>query len=280
MNAPFGTSGPSQLQVALNAILGEVDGYSGKSSRRAIQFSFLDFPDGMTMDCNSAPDCCPSDLTTMYTAFDLGASCNSSSTTCLQSTFRPIAEALKEAHDHYPVGSGGQHSTDRYVLLIADGDPEGSCSSADPCGDAINEVGELSNDLGVTTEVVAIGGGTFCLPELATATGISPSPYYVASTSTDLSNVLDDIAQTIAEDGCHLTLTTPPSGQLTVTFDNVVQPQDSGTTGNGWNYGGSNDTRLFLHGSLCQSFLQGSPNGAFGLQIYDGCAPDHPGQNP
>jgi hypothetical protein len=283
MNEPFGMNGPSQLQTALNAILAEVDSYSGsgRSSRRAIQFSFLDFPDQTALDCNAATGCCPSNATTSYSELNQEANaCNNPpNASCLQSTIRPTAAALSKAHDYYAFGSGSQHSTERYVLLITDGDPEGMCPSTNPCGDAINTIGDLTN-LGVTTEVVAIGTGATCLTDLATAQGLSPSPYYVAATSTDLSNMLDGIAQTVAQGGCRLTLATPPSGQLTVVFDNMVKQPDSGTSGNGWTNGGSNGTRVFLHGSLCQSFLQGSANSAFGLQIFDSCAPEHPGQNP
>jgi hypothetical protein len=278
MSASFGTN--DQLHAALSAIQAEVSRYSGGHNGRAsIQFTFIDFPDTAT-DCNAANGCCSSDSTDSYADFQDASTCNGGGPmSCLQSMDRPTAVALGKAYAYF-AGGGSQHSNDRYVMLVTDDDPQGPCPANDTaCSDAIAAVGDLT-DIGVTTEVVAIGAGAPCLSELATAqSGVFPQPYYVAAAPTDLPNMIDDVAQTVADGGCHLTLTQPPAGQITVVFNGVIQPQDSGTTGNGWNYGGNNDTRVFLHGSLCQNFLQGNPNSAFGLQIYAGCAPEQL-QNP
>ncbi len=279
MNASFGTT--DQLHAALSAIQADVSKYSGShNSRPPIQFYFLDFPDTAS-DCNASSGCCPSDVTSSYGDFQNAATCNGSGPMCLQSTDRPIAAALGRAYEYYAFSSGPPHSNERYVLLVTDGDPQGACPSNNTaCTDAETAVAELSSgSVGVTTEVVAIGADAPCLNELATATGVVPSPYYVAPGPNDLPKSIDQIVGTVAQNGCRLTLSAPPtSGHLSIAFDGIPEPQDPGTTGNGWNY--DNNTRVFLHGTLCQSFLQSSPNSSFGLQIYDGCLPDHTGQNP
>jgi hypothetical protein len=280
MSAEFPNTNESHLDAALNAILGEVDAYSGGPNHRGtIQFSFLDFPDTGS-GCDSSSGCCPSDITTSYNTFSQSAgACTTQPgpTSCLQSSSRPMATALSSAHDYFQFMSGGSHATERYVLLISDGNPQG-CSSDDPCNDAITKVNDLSG-IDVTTEAVAIGSDAGCLTVLANTQGLSPSPYYLATTPADVSNTIAGIALTVAEGGCRLTLSMPPaSGRLAVYFDNVAQMQDSGTMGNGWNY--DNSTHVYLHGTLCTSFLQAPPNSQFGLQIYDGCGPDHLGGNP
>ena len=159
---------------------------------------------------------------------------------------------------------------------MTDDDSTGPCPSNNTaCSDAIAAVGDLTG-IGVTTEVVAIGAGAPCLSEA----GNRAERRLLRNRTTwrrhppIFRTCIDEVAQTVADEGCHLTLAEPPAGQITVVFNGVIQPQDSGTTGNGWNYGGTNDTRVFLHGSLCQSFLQGSPSSAFGLEIDSGCAPE------
>jgi hypothetical protein len=118
------------------------------------------------------------------------------------------------------------------------------------------------------------------LTELATAQGIFPSPYYVATMPNDLPGKIDGIMQTVAQGSCRLTLNSPTSGNLKILFDKVPQTQDSGTTGNGWNYGGDGNTRVYLHGTLCQNFLQQTQGSPFGLEIYDECVPSHLGSQP
>ncbi len=204
---------------------------------------------------------------------------------CLQSSSRPTAVALEKAYEYYGPTTY-QHSNERYVLLITDDAPQGSCAGSSTCGDAITAIDTLSG-IGVTTEVVAIGQGALCLSQLATAQPVFPSPYYVASGPTDLSNAIEQITAVAAQNSCRLTLSSPPpSGYLTVKFNNMNQMQDSGTNGNTWNYGGDNNsTRVYLHGMLCANFLQtilqGTPSSFPGLRIYDGCpSSGHGGPSP
>jgi hypothetical protein len=280
MGASFGNT--DELHAALNAIQADVSKYSGMhSSRPYIQFSFLDFPD-TSPSCNASMGCCSSDPTTSYNDFQNASTCNSSGPDCVQSNDRPTAAALYRAYEYYlPGSSTQQHSNERFVLLVTDDDPYGPCPSMNSaCMDAETAVGDLAG-IGVTTEVVAIGsGGSGCLNELAIVTGVSPLPFYVAYGPNDLPNAIDGVVATVAQNSCRLTLSSPPSsGHLAVYFGSSIPIQpDSGMTGNGYFYDGN--TRVILHGSLCQMFLTTNPSSSFGLQIVDGCGSDHSGGNP
>jgi hypothetical protein len=284
MNQTFGSNGQTPLTVALSAIFAEVSSYGGGHGvRPSIDFAFLDFPD-TAKDCNASMGCCPSDVTTNYNDFEQQATAcyPMGSSSCLQSSLRPTATALSTALGHFSPYSSTQQYNERYVVLITndDPDPKAMCTS-NGCLDAITAVNNLT-DVGATTEVVALGSSATCLPDLANTQHVFPTPYYPTQTPpNDLPTVIDGIMRDVAQDGCRLTLTSPPtSGHLAVDFDKTPVSQDPGTMGNGWNY--DNNLRVYLHGSLCQNFLQGGSNttSTFGLQIYDGCGPDHAGGNP
>jgi hypothetical protein len=283
MSAPFGSpSSPTISAFALNTILSAVDNYGGtRDTRSEIQFLFLDFPDDGS-DCNSSVSCCSGDVTMSYQTFATAANpCNGGGgpASCYSLPDRPIGRALWRARDYYMFNSANQHSNERYVLLITNGDPLGSCT-ADDCNDAIMATAQL-NDLGVTTDVVEIGANTGCLTLLANAQPTYPSPFYLASTQSELANVINQIVLAVAQNACRLTLSQPPaSGQIAVSNNGMPVLPDSGSTGNGWSYGGNDSTRVFLHGSLCTSFLLQNPNSPMGLTIYDACSSGHTGGNP
>jgi hypothetical protein len=284
MNSPFGSpSSPTISGFALNTILSAVDNYGGtRDTRSEIQFLFLDFPDDSS-GCNSSVSCCSSDVTMNYQAFATAANpCNGGGgpAACYSSPDRPIGRALWGAGDYYMFNTANQHSNERYVLLITNGDPQGSCSP-DDCNDAIMATAAL-NDRGVTTDVVEIGAAnTGCLTLLANAQPTYPSPFYLASTQSELANVINQIVLSVAQNACRLTLTqTPASGQIAVYNNGMQVLPDSGTTGNGWTYGGNDSLRVFLHGTLCTSFLLQNPNSPMGLTIYDACSTGHPGASP
>jgi hypothetical protein len=280
MSATFGAG--TQLAAALNAIQSIVSTYGGShGSRQAIDFSFLDFPDPVASDCNGGNGCCASDPMTIFSDFENANSCTGAGPNgCFETENRPIANALNQAADYF----NGQHgSSERYVILVTDGDPQGPCASnGTACSDAQGAKSNNLDSIPVTTEVVAIGGDFPCLREIAASSQV-PSPYYnVASQPTDLPYDLQSIAQTISQNGCRLTLTSPTSGNLKVELDMVPQQPDMGTTGNGWNdsVDSNGNTRVFLHGSLCQNFLQlTNPSSPFGLQIFDESC-DHFGTQP
>ena len=293
MNAIFGTNGTStELEAALYATNSLVSAYSGDhNTRQVIKFAFIDFPDNAS-DCNATAGCCPSDWTTNFTDFDnsnLGCSASGPST-CLQSTNRPTAAGLNKAVDYFNSSSGSSHSNERYVVLVSDGDPQkGPCQGGDACNDALTAKSPNLANVNATLEVVDIdssGTGTPCLANLGSTNQV-PSPYYfiasdpnyVPSDPNSLPYLFQQIGQTVAMNACRLTLPAPPtSGHLTVVFNGTSQLPDVGSTGDSWYWDGSS-TRVFLHGSLCQEFLQSSPSSSFGLLIYDGCFSSH-GPNP
>ncbi len=249
-----------------------------------IEFAFLDFPEDPTY-CTAPAGCCSGEVipTTSYQMFGTAENtCNSpnseGSPICIQSKNRPVAAALSKAHDYFSGLGPAAHNNERYVLLVTDGDPAGGCSTnANDCMAAIEQIGNLS-DLGVTTDVVAIGNignGGDCLTELA-----SPSAPYAAPTTDALSPTLKNVIDSIAQTDCRLTLSPAPrSGQLTVVYDGTNELEDDTNNSDTWSYG-SDSTRVILHGKLCDSFLQNSQSSPFGLQIYDGCVSGHFGQNP
>ncbi len=291
MGASFGgIGGESQFQAALDAVQTYVSRYTGgRNISPSIQFAFLAFPD-LSSSCNAGTGCCASEVTSNYSDFAYANTCSGPTpNNCFPWSTRPTAAALYTALDYYnlPSGSSAQHGNERYVLLISDDDPQGSCTdSSSTCGDALTAVKGLT-DIGVATEVVAIGAGALCLSQLATEQPVIPSPYFTASTPPDLSSQIETIIEAIALNSCRLTLTSlPASGHLSVSFNNFPQTQDSGMTGNGWSYSvdSNSNMRVYLHGNLCtmflQSLLQGTQNGPSGLQISDGCSQQHPSGNP
>ena len=277
----------TEFSAAATGLSAEVSSYapSGQhNGRRAISFAYLDFPDD-AKDCSGGPSCCSTDVvsTNSYTAFQDATSAGDG----VQSANRPIFAALSRAHDYYDFGPGSMTTGQRYVLLVTDGAP-GGCSSGSPpadCQDAVGEITALSDDLDVITVVVEVGSqlSTACLEDLAAAQG-TPPPWYIdaslyndATTPNYLASVLGTVANGIAGGACRLTLAYTPSSpdQLSVTYNNgAVLPAGN----NGWTYESDAGTPyVVLHGTACQSFINGQ---SFDLQIYDGCALDHPAQNP
>jgi hypothetical protein len=280
--SPFGSQ-DTEFSAATTDLSAAVSRYAPSNgqhnARRTITFAYLDFP-GSSNDCLLQPGsgCCPTDVapTNGYLAFESAISCDAPNV-CVQSNNRPTAAALTKAHDYYNYFNGGTSQPgQRYVLLVTDGAPSG-CNTASPPGDCSDALGEINalNDLNVTTVIVEVGNQTStpCLQELANAGAAQPfynGPLYSAATTpNDLVNVLGAVAQGIAADACHLTLSMGPSSsdQLSVWYDGSNVSQGS----NGWYYDAS-ALRLTLHGTTCQNFIQ---NGQSGLQIFDGCSPSH-----
>jgi hypothetical protein len=288
MNETFGTANESQLNAAINALTSLAQTYEpssgGRKDSAIIEFAFLDFPEDPNY-CTAPAGCCSGEVTptTYYQMFGTAENtCNSpnsgGSPVCIQSKNRPIAAALSKAHDYFSGLGPATHNNERYVLLVTDGDPAGGCSTnANDCMAAIEQIGNLS-DLGVTTEVVAIGAGGDCLTELVSPGGSAP---YAAPTADMLFPALQKVTDSMAQADCRLTLSPAPrSGQLTVVYGGTIEPEDDTNNSDTWSYGNDN-TRVILHGKLCDSFLQNSQSSPFGLQIYDGCVSgQHFGQNP
>jgi hypothetical protein len=273
MSDPFGGD-PSQLYSALNALRPEVLRFSAQApnSQPLIRFAFVDFPDNAP-NCNAAPNCCSSDVTptTSDSAFEAAAVCNPPRD-CSQAPQRPTAYALSRAQSFLEIEP---QTGQRYVLLVTDGPPSGcSTSGRDPCGDAITQVGSLSNSgSGIKTIIVSIGDGSnaSCLLDLASVEGQGAPFFYPASSPNDLAAALATIVSNVALGACRLDLTTMPLDpeQISVKFNDVPVQRDNN---NGWSLGGNGGSRVTLNGAVCQQLIQ---EGTFGLTVSDGCSGGH-----
>ncbi len=277
----------SQFNVAVSDLSAQVGNYSYSpsgqhSSRRAISFAYLEFPESAT-DCGY-PGCCSSEVTptASYQAFtDATMLCSLLGNACGSSSNHPIAAALSRAQDYFQPGTFSVQSEERYVLLVTDDAPDGNCSTENDCQFAQDKVYSLANSLNVTTVIIHVGpgGSTSCLQDFATTQGAPPpwyagnNLYYAAPMPDDLQNAVATAIAAIAAGTCRFTLSTTPGSlsQLAVLSQGTTLPQDSK---NGWTYdGGTGAPRLILHGNACTSYL--NSNSTFGLQVYQGCAPDH-----
>jgi hypothetical protein len=275
----------SEFTAAVSDLSAQVGNYASPSgqhgSRRAISFAYLEFPES-SADC-SYPGCCSSSVTPTpsYQAFtDATMSCSLLGNACGSSTNHPIAAAFSRAEDYFQLGTFGVQPEERYVLLVTDDAPDGNCSTENDCQFAQDQVYSLANSLNVTTVIIHVGtgGSTSCLQDFAATQGAPPpwyagnDLYYAAPMPDDLQNAVASAISAIAAGTCRFTLSTAPSSssQLTVVSQGTtLQPQDSK---NGWTYDTGNGTpRLILHGSTCTSYL----NSQVGLQVYQGCIPDH-----
>ena len=274
MNDPFGGD-PSQLYSALNALRAEVLHFSAQTpnGQPIIRFALLDFPDSAP-DCNATLNCCSSDVTPIASdsAFQAAAPpvCNPPND-CSQAPQRPTVYALSKSQTFLEIEP---QTGQRYVLLVTDGPPNGcGASGSYPCGDAITQVGSLSNS-GIETIIVSIGDGSnaSCLLDLASVEGSQKAPFfYPASSPNDLTAALATIVGTAAQGACRLDLTTMPLGpdQISVKFNGVPVQRDNN---NGWSLGGNGGSRVTLNGAACQQLIQ---EGTFGLTVSDGCSGGH-----
>jgi hypothetical protein len=290
----FGSNSPfTEAATDLSAQVGSYAPSGQHLNRRSIAFGYLEFPEGN--DCSS-PGCCASEAssTNSYQAFaDATMTCQSSTSSCGPSTEHPVAAALSRAREYFDFGPGAVETLERYVLLVTDDAPSGSCSSSESdCQYAEDQAYALASTFNVTTIVVHVGSSTntTCLQDLADIQGAPPSYYgdsslyYGAPMAGDLQNTLAKVViPAIAQGACRFTLTSTPSApsNLAVSLGTMTAmmaiPPDSQK---GWTYDADNGTpRLILHGSACSSFL--TMSGFGGLTVYDdGCPSGHLGQTP
>jgi hypothetical protein len=281
----------SEFNDAVTDLSAQVGSYAPSAqhvSRRAIDFAYLEFPEGT--DC-ATPGCCASigDPADSYQAFvDATMTCDSATNTCGPSTNHPIAAALSSAQDffNFGAGSGGQ-AEERYVLLVTDDAPDGNCSGTqNDCQAAQGQVYALSSNLNVTTIVVYVGTApnSSCFQNLAEVQGGGPPPYYGdsslyynPSTADDLQKKIATVILAMAQGACRFTLSSVPSepSDLTVSQGTMSIPPDSR---NGWTYDTqTGGPRLILRGSACSNYLMSQFGG---LQVSDGCVSNHVAPNP
>ena len=126
------------------------------------------------------------------------------------SSQRPAVPALTASYLYF---TGLSTPSNRYVMLITNGQPDCGASQNSGCSDAQGLAGEL---LGINVETKVIVPGQIdgpsdtsqCLQELAAAGGATNYPPYFRSASnpTDLSNTIESVIRDISHDVCVLNL--------------------------------------------------------------------------
>ncbi len=252
MNQLFGMT--TQLNTALSAVQEQVYEFGGNSSHNdhpAIQFSFIALPDTDPNSCQTQMGCCAASAQTDWgTFFAKVMSCTAPSNNCATSAYRPTAAAFSKAQSLLDSSGPPSSSSPRYVVLITDGPPSGSCLSSNDCSDAQTAAAALANE-GVRVFVVGIGDQQSlgpCPASLA-ASGSNAGKSSYAASDTDLYNDLQDITSTAV---CSMTITSnplPSSLQVSLGFTPYQQ-----NTQDGWTYD-SNSGRLHLLGMMCTNYL-------------------------
>lgn len=281
MNMEIG-GGMTELSAVLNTLVSQVSGYG-----TLIRFGFVDFPDDLASCPNS---CCVSPLYqppptaggTNASFFEAAAyNCNQNGNgmnplNCPTGNERPIATALQSCASSY--GEIDQTSA-RYVLLITDGEPSGGCGDAKgDCQEAEDTVSALSV-LGVQTIVIDLSAQSMlsdCLHDFAAQQGANGEPYYYFTDANGLGGSFETIADAIAAEACHLTLTMAPDdpSQVSVIFGETQVPHDPTS---GWSFDGST-IAITLNGQACQNLVDNRNKQSVGLEVFYGCGSGHSGQ--
>jgi hypothetical protein len=286
MNQPMG-GGMTELSAALTTLVPKVQSYQS-----LIRFGFIDFPDNL----DSCPDsCCVSELYTpppdpgMSNTGPLETAayaCNMSgpggngmnNLNCPTDNPRPTEVALEACAAYY---QNGPQTSPRYVLLLTNGEPSGSCGgdAKGDCQDSEDQVIALSA-LNVQTMIVDLGEQQNfgdCLHNLAPQPGAGGETHYYFPGANGLADSLKTIADGIAGDACHLVLTTTPSDPSLVSVSYNFTPIAHDST-NGWSFEKGSPVNIVLNGASCQNLI-GNPPRMFGLQIFYGCGSGHGGQS-
>lgn len=273
MYQPFGPNDSDvPLTVALNALYAEVGTYTPRQNPHVqdhptITFSFLDFPDS-DPGCSAPTGCCSLDVSRINGASSFMTAayrCETPSPMCLASDRRPTATALGKAEAALVASTS---TGPRYVVVITDGPPSGQCAPAgfNDCTAAVRQVKSLVDD-GILTFIIGVGAQSSlgCLLDVgASAGGTGWPPYYAAATSNELTTAIFDV---LASTVCHVTLTAPPSPNvsLSVSYGGTLLPADDRNSG--WTYDSASG-RLHLHGNACQNYAQ---YGSGALKIWPVC---------
>ncbi len=189
---PFGQQ-DTEFTAAVSDLSAEVGHYARDgqhSSRPAISFAYLEFPDSSN-DCIN-PGCCASAVAPTESSPDFSAAamtCEGPANSCGPSADRPIAGALISTYTHFQSEStsSGAQNAQRYVLLVTADAPGTNCPEND-CLAAQNEISRLVNDLNVWTVIVHVGTTAMsgCLQNLATTQPGPPPPITPGRASTTI----------------------------------------------------------------------------------------------
>jgi hypothetical protein len=268
MNTRFGDG--TRLGAAQQAVLSLVKTYQG-----SIIFGYEEFP-GSAPGCfgGNGGGCCAGPITVPVLRNQSAItqainSCAAPGSQCVMSDATPTASALAQALQLF---SGASYqSTDRYVLLITDGDP--SCSTdgiTDPCTQASNDVAALiypANN--VETIVVGVGEQidttTTCLEDLANAGGFQrpngPPDFYAEHDPQSLSSDLTDIIAKMARSACHIELHAPAADPTNVQVFISGKPVLHDPSGQeGWSFDPDSSLNMTFYGSICDTFTLQAPN--------------------
>jgi hypothetical protein len=278
MQTWFGSG--TRLQVIQQAVLELILKY-----QVAVRFGYAEFPGAGGM-CNNGLGCCAGDVTAP-TSMSLAAiqhvinDCdNGNGNGCVLGQ-RPLADALTKIEKAYSYLNVSARS--RYAIVLTGGDPTcgggsatgpdgGNVSSA--CDAAAKAVTDLSREQEVSTAVVGVGDeamGSACLDKLALNGGlgsVGKSPVYrLALTPNDLSQALNTLVRTMAEEACHIDVRSPVSdpSRVQLYIGNATVPVDGV---DGWSFDPGTTTKLTVHGSWCDKLIQQSRNG---IELLSGC---------
>lgn len=278
MQTWFGSG--TRLQVIQQAVLELILKY-----QVAVRFGYEEFPGAGGM-CNNGLGCCAGDVTAP-TSMSLAAiqhvinDCdNGNGNGCVLGQ-RPLADALTKIEKAYSYLNVTGRS--RYTIVLTGGDPTcgggsagggdgGNISSA--CDAAAKAVTDLSREQEVSTAIVGVGDeamGSACLDKLALNGGlgtVGKSPVYrLALTPNDLSQALNTLVRTMAEEACHIDVRSPISDPTRVQLyvGNATVPVDGV---DGWSFDPGTTTKLTVRGSWCDKLIQQSRNG---IELIAGC---------
>ncbi|MDB4965816.1 MAG: hypothetical protein JWN44_1505 [Myxococcales bacterium] len=166
----------------------------------------------------------------------------------------PTGEAIKSAVT-YLKGLANGHT--HYLLVATDGEPT--------CNDDQNTTvaaitNAVSNGIKVFVVGIANTGADATLTAMANAGGVpnmtaGQKPYYEASTSTDLVNVLNKVTGQLVS--CSYALQKAPANPDLVEIDGngMIIPRDK-THMNGWDYG-PNNLSINFYGMACDALQKG-----------------------
>jgi hypothetical protein len=247
--------------------------------QRVVRFGYQEFPSAGG-NCPGSQGCCAGSVTPptvgSYQTVDHAIhACDGNGAGCVLAQ-RPVADAIAKCSKTYSFfpNSAGSH----YVILVLGGEPTcgGMDPSNSPCDNAVAEVAGL-NRSSIGTAVVGVGdeaAGSACLDSLALAGGLDggggPPFYHLARSGNELSNALNDIVKTLAEEACHLDVQSPPldPDRVALLFDGVGVPVDGL---NGWTFDAGSSLKLTLHGPACDQLVSAQTH-QIDLVV---CAPQH-----
>jgi len=113
-----------------------------------------------------------------------------------------------------------------------------------------------------------------CLHDFAAQQGANGAPYYYFTDANGLGDSFKTVADAIAADACHLTLSVAPDDPSLVSIydgNNNQIPHDPTL---GWSFDGGT-TAITLNGQACQNLVGDRNNHSAGLQIFYGCGSGH-----